>query len=84
MAKIKYDVAKEVVKQASMQEQPKIKKPTSKKKLGRPTKDTEGATEKIMLNVTPTQKKKIQKYVEDNHLTTAGLIKSLLSKESII
>ena len=82
--KIDYEKASEVVKKANLQEQPKEKKETQKKKMGRPTKDKEAATEKIMVNVTPTQKKKIQKYVNENHLTTAGLIKSLLSKEKII
>ncbi|HFU75437.1 MAG TPA: hypothetical protein ENK66_04250 [Arcobacter sp.] len=82
--KINYDQAEEVVKQASMQEQPKRKKILGKKKQGRPTKDKEPASEKIMVNVTPTQKEKIKNYVEKNHLTTAGLIKSLLAKENII
>lgn len=82
--KIDYEKAKEIVGQASMQEQLKTKKITQKKKMGRPTKDKEPASEKIMVNVTPTQKEKIKKYVEKNHLTTAGLIKSLLAKESII
>lgn len=80
MGKIDYSQAEKVVKQASMQEQPKIEK----KKMGRPTKDKEGATQKIMVNVTPTQKNKILNYVNDNNLTIAGLIKSLLKKEKII
>jgi len=85
MAKIEYDAAREVVEQASMKEQPKTKTiSSSKKKLGRPIQGTEGATEKIMLNVTPTEKKKVQQYAEDNYITIAGLIKSLLSKEKII
>jgi len=82
--KIDYDKTKEVVNQASMQEQPKVKKETQKKKMGRPTKEKEGATQKIMINVTPTQKNKILNYVDDNNLTIAGLIKSLLKKEEII
>lgn len=81
---IDYEKAKEVVKKASMQEQPKIKKETQKKKMGRPTKDKEGATQKIMMNVTPTQKNQIQNYVNENNLTIAGLLKSLLKKEKII
>lgn len=82
--KIDFEKAKEVVNQASMQEQPKVKKETQKKKMGRPTKDKEGATQKIMINVTPTQKEKISKYVNENNLTIAGLLKSLLQKEKII
>lgn len=85
MAKIKYDTARKVVEQASMKEQSQTKSiSTSNKKLGRPIQGTEKATEKIMLNVTPTQKKKIQEYAQDNYITIAGLIKSLLSKEKII
>ena len=77
MAKIKYDKAKEVISQASMQEKPKAKK------KGRPTKDVEGATQKIMLNVTPTQKQKIQDYVDEHNLSIAGLIKGLLKEKKI-
>ncbi|CAA6810817.1 MAG: Unknown protein [uncultured Campylobacterales bacterium] len=82
MAKIEYDKAKKVVNQASMKEQ--TNKSSTKKKLGRPIKDLEGATEKIMINVTPTQKEQIKKYIEKNNSTIAGLIKGLLKKENII
>jgi len=82
MAKIKYETAKEVQQQASMQEQKKTTTKTSKN-LGRPKKTGEKADKKIMINVTKTQKEKIELYAEKSGLSVAGLIKSLLAKENI-
>lgn len=51
---------------------------------GRPKKEGESATQKIMINVTPTQKEKIVDFVNNNNTTISGLIKSLLTEKNII
>ena len=52
--------------------------------MGRPKKEGESATEKIMVNVTPTQKEKIVDFVNKANTATSGLIKSLLTEKNII
>lgn len=54
------------------------------KSTGRPKKSGESATEKIMVNITPTQKEKIVDFVNNNNTTISGLIKSLLTEKNII
>lgn len=85
MPKIDYGKAKEVTDKASMKEQekPKLKNSTSKK-LGRPKKTGESATEKIMINVTPTQKEKIVEFANNQNSTISGVIKNLLTEKGII
>ena len=75
MAKVDYKKAKEVTEQANMKEQPK---------RGRPIKAKQRADIKISINVTPDEKKMIDKYIEKNYTTIAGTIKRLLKQEKII